>query len=649
MLMMSADHTDWRWWRLPETGDAPCGAVWRWWATLLCGVVCWAFGLVLALGPAGPASAQQTGVEDPGQEQVISIARVEGPGGWREVLLPDAWVRDGRSGRMTYQMTFVAAQAVDELWAVYLPRVGNRFEVSVNGETVGQRGTFGSLSTDTTLQPHYFSIRPGLIKADANTLTVTVEGERNRNAGLSRVHVGPDAALRPVFEQRNTWQMGGAVALTVLCSVFALLALALAWALRDWADLLFALSSGFCAFRAAATLIGDVPLDPRWWAWAVDMSYAVAVVCIFAFCVRALGMRTRRWDMGSVLYLMFSLFMVSWHSLFQRADIRSLWLVTCLAYAMVLMMVFILAWLRRRNLTSTAMALASLTAFAFGCYDFLRMYRLEDGYGNPPLLRFAAAAFLVAMAFVIVDRVLTSYQKERQLRQSRDRELAAMKQELLVQYERQTLAEAAAARTEERQRIVQDLHDGMGLQLNGLLGLVERVRPDPAELQMEVRHSIEQLRTLVDGSQAFDGTLAELLGHIRHRIDTRLRRQRIHLNWQYQAGDGITEMPVDTVAALNLQHLLFELCTNVIKHAGASEVSVACDLLTRESVPRELFIEFSDDGLRSEHPAKPGVGSRSIDRRVAALGGVCALDIRAGGGWRYQLHLPLSRLLAASD
>jgi signal transduction histidine kinase len=579
--------------------------------------------------------------------QVITAASIKDQGPWRDVSLPHAWVRSDLSGRVVYQMNFEAAQAAEAPWAVYLPRVGNRFDVSVNGERIGQVGVLGVASTDTSLQPHLFPFRPGLVKVGANVLTLTVEGERNRNAGLSRVHVGPDAALRPVFERRNTWQTGGAVALTVMCSVFALLALALGWALRDPTDLLFALSGGFCAFRAATNLVSNIPFDPRWWAWAVDMSYSVAVMCIFSFCVRALGLPTRKWDIGGAVYLLFSLCMVSWHSMALRSDIRSLWLVVCLVYAVVLMSVFVFAWLKRRNLTSTALAMASFAAVAFGGYDFLRMYRLEDGYGDPPFLRFAAAAFLIAMAFVIVDRLLTSLQKERQLLQTRDAELAAMKRELVIQYGRQTQAEAAAARAEERQRIVQDLHDGMGLQLNGLLGLVEKARPDPAELQMEVRHSIEQLRTLVDGSQAFDGTLAELLGHIRHRIETRLRAQRIQLRWQNRAGDRIAEMAVDAVPALNLQHLMFELCTNVIKHADATAVDAACDLFPEQSEPQELVIEFSDNGQHPGNSAKPGVGSRSIDRRVASLGGTCSLEGNGGGGWHYQLRFPLSRLVMA--
>lgn len=607
----------------------------------------WLIGLC-ALAGMLPVSALALGEAHSEGVQVITTARVEERGQWQDIALPDAWVRSGRAGVAVYQLTFVASSEPAEQWAVYLPRIGNRFDLSVNGEKVGHLGEMGNTATDTSLRPHYFPMRPALVKSGTNRIALVIEGERNRNAGLSRVHVGPDSVLRPIFERRNTLQMGGAVALAVMCSVFALLALALAWALRDLTDLLFAVAGGVCAFRAATNLVDIVPIDPRWWMWAVDMSYAVAVVCIFAFCVRALGVSTRRWDTGGVLYLMFSLCMVSWHSVAQRSDIRSFWLVVCLLYAVVLMSVFVYAWLKRRNLSSTALAFASFTAVGFGGYDFLRMYRLTDGYGDPPLLRFAAAAFLIAMAFVIVDRLMTSLQKERRLRQSRDLELAAMKQQLVLQYERQALAEAGAARAEERQRIVQDLHDGMGLQLNGLLGLVERDSPDPAELQMEVRHSIEQLRTLVDGSQAFDGTLAELLGHIRHRIDTRLRRQRIHLSWQTQAGDGFADLPVDAVAALNLQHLLFELCTNVIKHAGAVEVDVACDVSATAEGRQELVIGFSDNGKHSDSHEKPGAGSRSIHRRVAALGGVCALDFRVDGGWNYQLRLPLQQLLATT-
>lgn len=594
-------------------------------------------GLWLFTWPATPAAG-----EAPDRYE-LRTALLQSPGGEREVVLPDAWNKAGRSGRKLYRLVFDLPAAPAEAWALYVPRAGNRFHIRLNGWPIARAGPLGDRSADHAQKPHLFSLPDGALRAGGNQLEVLVEGDTNRYAGLSRVHVGADRLLRRDFLLRNAAQHGGSLAVVAMCGVFGMLALALFMGLRQPSDAFFALACLFCCIRTSYAIVERVPFDYRWWTWLVDVSYAGLVVCITLFCVRALRMAARRWDLVAAGFSLFSLILVTWHAAASRNDVRQVWLMAMLAYVMLMSTVFVFQWWRQRTATSAVLAGAALGGVAMGAHDHWLVFYARDGYGGFAMARFALVLFILAMGWIIVDRLIERMREERRLRAAVALELEEKKQELARQYERQAAAEAAAVRHQERRRLIQDLHDGMGLQLNSLLGMVEKGSVDPAEVQNEVRHSIEQLRTLVDGSEAFDGSLPELLGHIRHRIDSRLRRLQIALDWRSELTAGPRQ--VDAAAAVNLQHVLFELCTNAIKHSAASRVTVRMRLIDEPGRGRCLEIGFEDNGNRGVQAANgSGLGQRSVERRVEELGGSHELVRAQGQGWRYRFVLPLARL-----
>lgn len=562
-----------------------------------------------------------------------------------EVRLPDAWNKKQQQGLWNYQLQIDLAAVPRDTWAVYIPRAGNRFRLVINGRSIAQMGTFGDPSSDFAQRPHFVSLPAGLLTAGVNRIDITIEGEKARYAGLSRVHIGPDRELRPVFGLRHNVQLGGSLMVVAVCGVFGLLALALFARVRQASDGFFALACFFCAVRTSYAVVEQVPFDFRVWAWFVDMCYAGFVATIVVFVARALSMKTQRWNGIAWVFLMLSLLLVTWHAAAQRSDIRQVWTMVMLVFVTAVSMYIVWQWWRQRTATSAVLAMAASGGVVLGAHDHWLVFYTQDGYGGFALARFALVFFILAMGWIIVDRVVRNLREERAMRESVARELEARKRDLTIEYELNSRLASERAQMVEREKLIQDLHDGMGLQLNSLLGLVEKGDASPGDVQTEVRNSIEQLRTLVDGSETFDGTLAELMGHFRYRIDTRLRRQGIVLNWSGAVGNAPAR--VRPSAAISLQRLVFELCTNVIKHASASQVSftavVVDDAHEGGSV---LRICFQDNGKAVPMAtAVSGTGQRSILRRVTELDGTHEVVSAAGGGLTHRLTFPLRNLL----
>jgi signal transduction histidine kinase len=615
--------------------------------------------LVAAVAGAQPLSVSEGPVQSDGRSvtEIVS-ARLVGPlpesptatGGGvvapaQFVTLPDSWSKPQRSGRWVYRWDVDFAQAPAEPWGLYIPRIGNRFHVAINARSVGHSGVFGVTSFNSGQKPYLISVPRDTLTAGLNRFEIEIEGERNRYAGLARVQMGPERELRPPFVLRSAAQLGGSFAVVVMCGLFGAFAAALYVRLRQPSDAFFAAACLLCSLRTSYFVVETAPIPFRQWAWVADMSYGGLVACIVAFCVRALALNAARWDRLGMGFFVLSVGLTTWNMFAESHLIRQVWLQLMLGYVLVMSAVFVWQWHRQRTVTAGLLGAAAIGGAVIGVHDHWLVYYSAQGFGGFALARFALVLFILAMGWIIVERLVSRMKEERSLREAVAQELAESKRALAQEFEAKAQWQAERAQTLEREKLIQDLHDGMGLQLNSLLGLVEKGEAEPAEVQTEVRNSIEQLRAIVDGSEAFDGSLPELLGHIRHRIETRLRRQGIRLIWS-----GLVEARearVHPAAAISLQRLIFELCTNVIKHAQAQNVSFSATLTDQAAGRASLIITFEDDGTAAATAGgahSSGTGQRSVQRRVTELGGVHEPMVTPDGGWKHQLLIPLNAL-----
>lgn len=203
---------------------------------------------------------------------------------------------------------------------------------------------------------------------------------------------------------------------------------------------------------------------------------------------------------------------------------------------------------------------------------------------------------------------------------------ARLLSEALVARERQLDAAGAAlhehqkqeAVMQERQRIIRELHDGVGAHLVGLLNLVSRGNVEPALITEAATQALDEMRMAVDALQPMDGNLSTLLGTLRYRLQPRLDAAGIAVDWDMQdlaAVDGLSPK-----TALQIQRILLEAITNVMRHAGADRVALSVRLV--EGPPREVQLCFTDDGIGIPDGAgeRLGVGLANMRARAASIG-----------------------------
>lgn len=197
---------------------------------------------------------------------------------------------------------------------------------------------------------------------------------------------------------------------------------------------------------------------------------------------------------------------------------------------------------------------------------------------------------------------------------------------------------------EERKRIAQDLHDGIGVLLSA------------TKLQFTtIRDKSPENRELIDKATQL---LEQASGDVR-KISQNMMPGLLTRMGLYEAVEDLMETVNETEGIeavfsftgekerlpenkeIMLYRIIQELVNNTLKHAGARSVSLRMD---RQA--DQLLILYVDDG-RGFDPAslvedeKAGLGLRSIRSRVGFLNGTMTLDSKPGEGTHYSLSIPV--------
>lgn len=190
---------------------------------------------------------------------------------------------------------------------------------------------------------------------------------------------------------------------------------------------------------------------------------------------------------------------------------------------------------------------------------------------------------------------------------------------------------------DERRRIERDLHDGVQQNIVSLSVMLARARrasdPERAAALLEQAHSqsqslideVRQVAWRVYPSALDEHGLATALGDVAASSPV-----PIQLDLRFEE-----ELPRAVESAAYF--VVREAVNNVVKHAGAAQVSVRLAIAGAPG-QRLLTVTIRDDGIGGADPE--GGGLQGLARRVAALDGIVRVDSPHGGPTVITAELP---------
>ena len=219
-----------------------------------------------------------------------------------------------------------------------------------------------------------------------------------------------------------------------------------------------------------------------------------------------------------------------------------------------------------------------------------------------------------------------------------------------VQEVRDQAAELAASRDRvvagqdaERRRIQAVLHDGVQQEIVALAaraGLVRQqlLRGDPAAadglagMQRDLATTLRDVREIayaIHPPVLSDRGLLEAI---------EAQSSRLALPMAVRADPGLRGVRFGAQIEATAWYVLAEALSNVVKHAGASEVEVSL-----ERLDGALGLVIRDDGCGFD-PGRPrGLGLTGLSDRLDTVGGALTINSGAGLGTAVCVHIPVGR------
>jgi len=224
------------------------------------------------------------------------------------------------------------------------------------------------------------------------------------------------------------------------------------------------------------------------------------------------------------------------------------------------------------------------------------------------LLQFGAPVFFFVIATYLARRYAKALQR-------------AAQSEMLEQQAR------LQERLQERERIYQDLHDDVGAKLLTLV-YNSKTEDDAAV----ARSALADIRDIVAGAPLAPDSLSLALNELHAELEARCRTANVALSYHAEIDET---QQVTGELIYHLGKMLRELLSNVLRHSGASQLTVNAALLNNQ-----LLLSFADNGAGIGADMQPGRGLAGIRRRVATLAG--QLDMRSTvNGLTIDIRLPL--------
>ncbi len=201
-------------------------------------------------------------------------------------------------------------------------------------------------------------------------------------------------------------------------------------------------------------------------------------------------------------------------------------------------------------------------------------------------------------------------------------------------YEEQTQIAVQESRATERERLLQDMHDGFGSQLATARMMAEHGSLKPDKLAELLQECIADLYLFTDTLGNTENTLTDGLADLRFRTDQRCGHLPITWRWQIEL-EGLPRLSQRTV--LQILRIAQEAINNLLRHAQATEVVVQAQIDPEKS----LFVSVSDNGVGLPRELREGRGFAGMQQRAREIGGEIRIE-RLTQGTRVALALPLA-------
>ncbi len=535
---------------------------------------------------------------------------------------------------------FRAAQSPEEPTALLMDYTTERFIVYLNGVEIFRNFSDPTARTFASFAPAIVPLTLEHMRAGNNVIDVRFESDSGWCLGVGHVSVGPEKLLRTTYDRQYLLQflgpqvINGVIAALTLCaflfwtrrrqerSFFWLTIVGVLWWIRNlhysavdppigpvlmWESTIYTLFGLISAFFGFTLTVFDVANRRKWIAFFVGLGGAMIAL---RFVLHWFGMS----DLASYLFVVpmtLTLVVICARAVFDKLSVENI-----------------------------VMLLATTIAISFSFHDFGWLGNAWEGAGFQ-IQPYASLIVYSAFLFTIGRRFLGALDTVENMNQVLAQRIAEADSGLRASEAARRDLEISQAVSEERERLMMEIHDGIGSNLITALSAAERRQAAPETIAI-LRQSITDLKIAVDSLEPIEGSVVSLLANLRHRLEPELQRAGLSFDWRVMEAPDLPWL--DAVGALHVLRILQEAISNILSHSDADTIIVECGPLQHDG--REgISIIIRDEG-RGFDPSLPtaGKGIANMTTRAKSLHGMLICKSGIGEGTAVRLWLPVEYL-----
>lgn len=549
------------------------------------------------------------------QPQVLSHIHLTDPDSDRSqrVTLP-YFVSQTQSGLLqhTWYLELPTSTAQAQLPSLLLPQPVQGARLSIDGQTIYEFAGSDQQALRNWYRPILISIPNHLLHSDRPTKVVVQQSGHLRGWFIAPLLVGELQSLRPLYEQYTFISQTLSTTINLLSAVVGFFVFLIGWRTHSAALRHAGLGTLTWGVLFTLALIAEIP--HRWWFEWRWLTYACTgwlIYHISMFMLAAFGHRPStvlKTALLVITQLGWVLFTVGGTRVEAALDIVWTGLAVSV-YVATSAWVIGVAFKQGQFKKTVPVAVHWLLTSAFALHD----YALQAGW--LPIQTPTASHELWA-AFVFQPIYLTHLALPA---------FVLMALWLLMQdHIQKTRSELQNVQrlNDQRERIVQDIHDGVGSRINLLLWGLRTQTPDPHHLETELQRCIDELRFAINPQQVGHETLNQALSGLCERLRDQAQARGTALLYEYQ---GSTHT-VTSDLGLHLYKVAQEGLSNALRYSQASQVTVTLTHAESQVVlcirDNGVGIPNWDNNLQGQINAPAtAMGLRSLHSRTQSRGG----------------------------
>lgn len=475
-----------------------------------------------------------------------------------------------------------------------------------------------------------------MLPLNVREVMVAVPFANVQGYGMGSLFIGPADAIDLAWSQRNFWQADVPRSASIIALVLAFMSLHLAYARRN--EGVYALLSLNALIWAISNLqyfydfTGQDTLSV-WFGAAMDMSITWILMLNTFFAFEYERLKAPRWRSVLIVYLCLSTLVTlpvwDWHK-------NALVLQHLVGAAFYAISVVLLAHhvFRRPTREGVALLVALFIPLPLGLHSLLNITNQlhPDQVHTFPMG--VVIQFFVFM-YVTSRRTVHALNTAEQHHETLEQQLAEQKNRLAAQHILLQRLEIEKQLANQREDLMQDLHDGLGSNLTSALLQARSGQLTPQATLMLLQDLTDELRNLGRAAATEQRSLNEILAELRTRVQRRLNHGGIQLAWSV-APDLPNLKHHGNAVGQHLRAMLGEAIANIIKHADATCIEVRAALRAGQ-----VEIEIVDNG-RGFNPAhvSSGRGLPGMHQRAMAIHATLHISPVPGAGTTWRLTAP---------